>query len=187
MISRTIIRLTEEKGLNFKIRLDPFIEEDKSKYRKTIQKMLVYGKPLDWKRLKVLKNEEHGKWIAEKANSNIGVTDFVWSPMGNEIHFTCEELPKTNLSGYRGSRFFHAIFDKTTGEIKHCDGANRFYKPEEFKKRTKYHVKDAQVRKIGTRIKIFQLDDRIDQNLFIKLITNFFVWNEDIQNYFGRK
>jgi hypothetical protein len=184
-ISCTIIRLTEEKGLNFKIRLDPFIEEYKSEYKIMFQKMLVYGKPLDWERLRRLKEEEYGQWLDEKTYSKIGTTDFVWRPMGNEIHFTCEELPKINCLDYRGSRFFHAIFDKITGNIKHCDGAIRFYTLEEFKKRTQYHVRNTQVRKIGTRIKIFQIDDFIDQNVFTTLAATFFVWNEDIQKYFG--
>jgi len=57
------------------------------------QKMLVYGRPLDWDRLRKLK-EEHGQYIDAKPYSEIGTTQYVWRPEENEIHFTCEELTK---------------------------------------------------------------------------------------------
>ena len=183
-ISRAITGFTEEKGLNFRIRLDPFIEKFKSEYKLMFQKMLVYGRPLDWERLKKLNQEEHGQWFNEKTYSEIGTTDFVWRPEENEIHFTCEELPKENCINYRGSRFFHAIFDKKTGNITHCDGANRFYTIDEIHKRIQFHVRNPEVRKIGTRIKIFQIDDIMDQSVFTSLVGKFFVWNDDLEKYF---
>jgi len=148
-ISRAIIKFAKERGFNFKIRLDPFIEKHKSEYRPMFYKMFIYGKPLDWERLKKLSQDEFGQWFDEKSDSEIGITDFVWRPEGNELHFTCEELPKSNCIDYRGSRFFHAIFDKTTGNIKHCDGAIRFYSKEEFGEREKYHVKNLKLEKLG--------------------------------------
>jgi len=113
--------------------------------------------------------------------------DFVWRPEGNEFHSTCEELPKINCLDYRGSRFFQAIFDKTTGNIKHCDGATRFYSQEEYGKRIRYHVRNPQVRGIGARIKIFQIDGIVDQNIFSELAVSYFVWNEDVRKYFGEE
>jgi len=184
-ISRTIIRLAKEKGLNFKIRLDPFIEKHQSEYLPMQYKMFIYGRPLDWERLKKLNQDEFGQWLDEKSYSDIETTDFVWRPEENEIHFTCEELPKINCIDHRGSRFFHAIFDKTTGNIKHCDGALRFYTLKEFEKRIQYHIRNPEVRKIGTRIKIFQIDDIVDQSIFSILVVNYFVWNKDVQKYFG--
>lgn len=183
-ISKAIKKFAEGKKLNFKIRLDPFIEKPRSEYRMPFYKMLVYGKRLDWDRLKGLHQNEFGQWIDTDQSSEIGTTDFVWRPEGNEIHFTCEELPKIDYIDYRGSRFLHAIFDKVTGYIKHFDGAVRFYTSGEFNKRMKYHVRSPEVRKIGNRVKIFQIDDIINQNIFIQLTTSYFVWNEDIQSYF---
>lgn len=184
-ISQAIMKFTKEKGLNFKIRLDPFIEIAVNKYSPILYKMLVHGRPLDWNRLKNLKNEEFGKWINEKSYNNVGSTDFVWKPMKHEVHFTCEELPKLEYCEFRGGRYFHAIFDKSTGKIKHCDGAIRIYNEDELAKRSKFHVRNSEVRKVGKRVKIFQINNDIDQDIFCQLATNFFVWNEDVLRYFS--
>jgi len=184
-ISRTIINLAKKSGLHFKIRLDPFIEKRKSKYMLMFQKMFIYGQPLNWDRLKRLRNEEHGRWLDGRENSEIGVTEYVWRPEENEIHFTCEELPKINCLDYRGSRFLHAIFDKATGNLKHLDGALRIYSQEEYKERIKFHVKDPRVRKIGKRVKIFLINDTVSKDIFVELAMQFFVWNEDVRKYFS--
>ncbi len=184
-IFRTILKLSKEKGINFKIRLDPFKEILVKDYFLMSYKMFVYGKSLDWQKLIKLRNDEHGKWTNE---SNTVITDYVWSPKDNEIHFTCEELPNLDNKEIKSSRYFHAIFDKKTGGINHCDGAIRIYSDYELNNRIKYHVKDSNVRKAGKRIKIFQFESNcngIDQDMFCQLVTSFFVWNDDIQKYFN--
>lgn len=185
-----ILKYTREKDINFRVRLDPFIEIPLIDYRPMFYKMLVHGKPLDWKRLSTLRNDEFGQWFDEKEYNRIGFTDYVWSPRDKKIHFTCEELPKSTFKGIKTSRYFHAIFNKETGGIGHCDGAIRVYSDDELNDRANYHVKDAKVRKAGKRIKIFQYESsenqnkEIDQDIFCHLAKAFFVWNDDVQFYF---
>lgn len=170
----------------FKIRLDPLIRIHKDSYSPLMQKMTIYGDKLDWEKISALEFEDHGQWFGhELSSSEIGITDYVWSPYDKEVHFTCEELPKEDEIPTRGSRYFHAIFDKATGKIIHCDGAIRFYTIEEFAHRSRFHVRKAEARKVGIRRKIFQIDEVIDQQLFMNLATNFFVWNQDALNYFN--
>ena len=185
-ISQVISSLAYSKKLDFRIRLDPFIEVPYKEYSPMGYKMTIYGKPLDWERLKALREDEHGRWLDDDMSNN-SITDFVWSPTKDEVHFTCEELPKSNEIEYRGSRYFHAIFDKKTGEIIHCDGAIRKYNKEEIEYRMNYHVRNPEARKVGKRIKVFQLDDRIDQETFTSLITNYMVWNHDVLRYFNQE
>ena len=111
------------------------------------------------------------------------MTDYIWKPCDNEIHFTCEELPSSDDWEYRGSRYFHAIIDKLTGQIVHCDGAIRIYDFDELEKRKKLQLKDSETRRMGKRIKIFRIDDILEQSLFSQLVSSFYVWNEDVKNY----
>ena len=190
-IFRTILKLAKENKLNFKIRLDPFIEIPLKDYHPMFYKMLVHGKRLDWHRLLSLRNDDFGQWFDEKEYNRTGFTDYVWSPKDKEIHFTCEELPKLNYKGLKISRYFHAIFKKDSGGIIHCDGAMRVYSDYEFKSRLNFHAKDPEVRKVGKRVKIFQYESNeneckeIDKDTFCQLATNFFVWNNDVQVYFN--
>jgi hypothetical protein len=186
-ITQSILSLAFNYKLDFKIRLDPFIEIHHSEYSPMAYKMTIYGKPLDWERLKNLRDEEYGQWMNDDNLSNNNITDYVWRPENNEIHFTCEELPNIEEVEIRGSRYFHAIFNKETGKIIHCDGAIRIYSKEELTNRLGFHVRKAEVRKVGTRIKIFQLDEEIGQDAFVSLITNFMVWNNDVLMYFNNK
>lgn len=185
-----ILKFAKENKINFKIRLAPFIEIPLNDYQPMFYRMLVYGKPLDWQKILSLRNDDFGRWFDEKEYNRNGFTDYVWSPKDNEVHFTCEELPKFDFKGIKSSRYFHAIFNKATAGIKHCDGAIRIYSDYELNNRVNFHVRDTEARKIGKRIKIFQyenkdnMDKEIDQDTFCQLVINFFVWNDDIQSYF---
>lgn len=187
-IFQAIIRSIKESKINFKIRLDPFIEINSIDYKPVMYKMYVHGKPLEWNKLLRLRNDDFGQWFNERDNN---FTDYVWSPKFDEIHFTCEEYPVHNFSGLITSRYFHAIFNKETGKIKHCDGALRIYDESELDKRRKFHIRQPEVRKIAKRVKIFQFDsndnggEELLQNCFSQLAINFFVWNHDVQNYFN--
>ena len=190
-IFQALMKYTLQNGINFKIRLYPLIEVSEKDYNPIFYKMHVHSKSLDWDRLCTLKNDEFGQWFDEKEYNRIGFTDYVWSPMGTELHFTCEELPKLDYKGIKSSRYFHAIFNKQSGKINHCDGALRVYSDYELALRSNYHIKDPSVRKVAKRIKIFQFerkennDKEIDQDVFCKLAVNYFVWNIDVQNYFN--
>jgi hypothetical protein len=183
--------LAIEKNLDFKIRLDPFIEIPISNYHPIFYKMYVYGRHLDWKRLLSLRNDDFGQWLDEKEYNRAGTTDYIWSARKDSIHFTCEELPKTNFKGIKISRYFHAILDKKSGGIIHCDGAIRLYSKQELESRTNFHVKDPEVRKIGKRIKIFQYEIKenqgkeLEKDAFCLLAATFFVWNKDAERYFN--
>jgi len=180
-----IINESYSNKRNFKIRLDPLTRIHKEYYNPMFYMMNVYGVKLDWVRLSQLRDEDHGEFLADEASSSsIGVTQYTWTPSTYEVHFTCEELPKKEKLTTRGSRYFHAIFDKKTGCIIHCDGALRFYTSEEFELRGQYHIRKSEVRKIGRRVKVFQIDEEIDQQLFMDLATTFFVWNHDVLKYF---
>lgn len=187
-IFQTIINCIKDTGLVFKVRLDPFREIHADRYSPLMYKMLVHGKPLDWGRLLTLRSDEFGQWFNEQDNS---FTDYIWAPKDGEIHFTCEEYPSYSCDGVNTSRYFHAIFSKGTGTIKHCDGAVRIYENHELESRKGFHVRQAEVRKIGKRIKIFQFDSKdnenkeLSQNNFSQLAVSFFVWNRDVQEYFN--
>lgn len=172
------------KEIDVRIRLDPFIILNPQTYLPFNYKMTLYGKKLNWDRIKNLMFDDFGSWKAEFESFSEDITDYVWATSKDEISFTCEELPKQINISYRGSRYFHAIFDKRTGNIKHCDGAIRLYTNEELIYRQQFHVRNPEVRKIGIRKKIFQIDSMIDQYTFTQLVINFFVWNEDVQKYF---
>lgn len=182
-ISESIGELIFKKKINFKIRLDPFVEKNIDDYSPMMYKMTVYGTKLDWEKLLTLKEDDHGRWMSERQDTQW--TDYVWRPEKGEIHFTCEELPNLNEIAYRGSRYFHAIFDKSTGLIKHCDGAIRIYNQYEYQERLNYHIRNAEVRKSGKRVKLFQVDQEIDKFDFMKLATSFMVWNQDVFDYFN--
>ena len=186
LLSNLIINETFKNGYDFRIRLDPLVVAPKNEFQPYFQLMEIYGKKLDWERLKTLKHDEFGQWLGDGLSTpSIYISDYVWSPSKDEVHFTCEELPKKSYLDIRGSRYFHAIFDKKTGRIIHCDGALRYYTNEEYDERIHYHVRQPEVRKVGKRVKLFQLDQPIDQSLFMRLATNFLVWNEDAIGYFN--
>lgn len=187
-----LLDITENELI--KIRLDPLIHQPEEKYNPILFKMQVYGKSLDWERIKDLKTVEHTYFIPDSISSReIYKTDIVWTPNNHEIHFTCEEMPQKDMLKYRGSRYFHAIIEKETGTVKHCDGAIRYYTNEEYDLRIPKHIKANETTRVGKRIKVFQIDvpkhklrfSPISHQTFINLVTSFFVWNYDVLRYFN--
>lgn len=190
-VFKAIINLVKQDKTIVKVRLDPFIEIPSNNYHPILYRMIVYGKPLNWRRILKLRDDEFGQWFDEKPHNRYGITEYIWSPHKNEIHFTCEELPKISFERLKTSRYLHAIFNKKTGNIQHCDGALRLYTYEELITRSELHLRDPRVRKIGKRIKIFQFDSAVNHDLeinkevFCSLTTSFFVWNYDVLRYFN--
>ncbi len=177
-----------------KVRLDPLIHEPAHSFNPMEFRMQVYGTSFDWNRLKSLKKIEQTEFLPElRSGSDILKTEIAWKPSDEEIHFTCEELPKMNLIKERGSRYFHAIFQKDTGIIKHCDGAIRYYTEDDYNKRLKEHIKANAVTRMGKRVKVFQIDipkeqqafEPVTHQHFLNLVTSFFIWNHDILKYFN--
>ena len=181
-----IIRSSPTLQNSIRVRLDPWVWGPLEEFRHIRYKMWVWGKPLDWDSLLKLRESFHGRWMTD-AHSSQGIlfTDFVWQPSDAELAFTCEEIPTSESICHRGARYFHAIYSKMSGDIKHCDGAIRLLTANDHKFRARYHVKDPEVRKIGTRIKVFQVDDEISTELFCGLASAFYVWNQDVTDYFA--
>ena len=168
-----------------KIRLDPLVHHPKADFHMMNFRMQVYGKLLNWERIKGLVTPEQVEFIPDDADkSPISKTQIIWNPSDDEVHFTCEELPNIALLPYRGSRYFHAIFEKESGDIEHCDGAIRYYDVDQYNARQQTHIKAKEAVKAGTRIKIFHVTQPPRES-FIKLVTSFFVWNEDLVGYFA--
>jgi hypothetical protein len=169
-----------------KIRFDPLIHQPKATFNPMHFRMQVYGKKLDWERIQQLSSPEQLEFIPDAGrNQDVSKTELVWKPNGDEIHLTCEELPTEDSLAFRGSRYFHAIFDRRTGTIDHCDGAIRYYDAESYSERCRYHIKANEATKAGIRVKIFHVAEPSHKSL-INLATSYFVWNQDIFDYFNR-
>ena len=166
------------------IRVDPLLIQSAAEFKPYIQKMLVYGKPLDWKSISKLKTPIHSRWRPDPGwQDDVEFTDLVWFPCDEGIEFICEEIPKTNTNSFRASRYFHSILNPDTLTFGHCDGAIRIYSDEEISERCRTHVRN--IGKIGKRIKIFLVNSDITNNDWTSLVCAFYIWNNDIQNYFG--
>jgi len=166
------------------VRLDPFLHGSLDDFHAVGYKMLVYGLPLDWDRIKNLREEEHGQWLPGSMTWGIRVTDYAWTPRGSEVHFRCEEIPVEDRLCTRGSRYFHAVYVPSRNEVVHLDASVRIYSESEMRERLEFrHVRKAG--KIGRRYKVFRIDEPVPVEVFSNLCTQFFVWNYDVQRYFG--
>ncbi len=164
------------------IRLDPLIYSKSDEFENPQYKMWVHGiKNLDWKRINILKEDEFGEWMPDDLASSIDLTQYVWSPRSNEVHFTAEEIPKINLCNVKGGRYFHAIYKPENETVIHLDGALRIYTKPDLERRKSMHVRNSG--KIGKRVKIFRIDEEITKELFSEIGLNFFVWNNDVMKY----
>jgi hypothetical protein len=165
------------------VRLDPFMYQHKDDHRIMINKMYVYGVPVDWKRINTLKGTIHAKWQADKPESSSYLfTEIVWDRRRDGVHFVCEETPNKSNVYLRGSRYFHAIYNPERKVFTHTDGAIRIYDSIELTQRDLVHVRNSG--KIGKRVKIFKIDGDIKREDWCCLVSTFFVWNQDIYNYF---
>lgn len=169
------------------IRLDPLLIQSYPSLPPMEYKMWVWGVPLDWERIRNLRDEQHGRWAPGPSTSvQIEFTDVNWIRRDDEIHFICEEVPCHNVIFERGSRYFHAIYHPSEDKFVHIDGAIRYYLGNDLEERLKTHVRKAG--KLGTRVKIFQIEGKVSIETFSSLASAFFVWNMDVGNYFaGRK
>lgn len=94
------------ENVDLKIRLDPFLKN----FSNLCLKSTVFSAPLNWEDIKFLKNNLKGQFKDYRTDV---VTEYLWNPRKhNEIVFTCEELPSEDEINLRGSRYFHAIFEK---------------------------------------------------------------------------
>jgi DNA-binding Lrp family transcriptional regulator len=164
------------------LRLDPFMHGPRDKFPCLQYKMYLFGQPLDWDRIASLREPEFGRWKADRWTPCDSSTEFVWQPRGNEVHFICEELPASGSESIRGARYLHAVYEPQRRLITHLDGALRIYSAPELASRVTKHVKD--VGKVGRRIKLFRTDTPIPRDRFADIATSFYVWNNDVTEYF---
>lgn len=166
------------KKVDLKIRLDPFLRN----FTDMCYTSTVFSKPLNWSNVLNLKNEDKGLFKNYPAGES---TEYLWKTRKeNEVVFTCEELPSKENIHLRGSRYFHAIFEKDTGKFKHCDGSIIIYdNVKKFEKRSKLSIDDNKIKGIGKEIKLFRVDGDIPKEQFVSLLTSYFYWNYDLWNY----
>ena len=151
-------------------------------YRAMIYKMNVFGPPLSWRKTLKLPQEVTQRWMPDNPDdSDVVFTDAVWTPRDNEVHLRCEECPKSIAAEFRPSRYFHTVIDRKSEVVVHCDAALRLFSLEEADERSTIHVRDAG--KIGTRVKLFQIDAEVDSKNWATLLKTFFVWNRDIEKF----
>lgn len=165
------------------VRLDPFLWGPVETFSAMMYKMLVYGRPLDWNRIKNLREEDHGRWFPGKLSLPFEFTDYTWSPRNTEVHFQCEEFPRFESSTTRGSRYFHAIYVPASDTLMHLDGAIRVFTKMEWELRRATHVRIAG--KVGVRAKVLRVDHELARDALSDLCPQFFVWNYDVSRYFG--
>jgi len=171
-----------QNGINPRIRLDPLMYSPRKGYRSMCYKMNVFGQPLNWRKILNLRSDSMHRWMPDQPDSSdVAFTDAVWTPRDNEVHLRCEECPKPTASGYRAPRYFHSVIDRNRQTIIHCDGALRIFDDNESAERNDTHVRDAG--KIGTRIKLFQIDDELKAENWTQLFIVFFIWNSDIEGF----
>lgn len=165
--------------MELKIRPDPFLKN----FSILILKSTVFSKPLNWNNIRFLKNDDKGKFENYKTGE---VTEYLWHPRkNNEVIFTCEELPPKNQINLRGSRYFHAIFEKDSGKFQHCDGSIKIYNEKSYEKRLGLSIDNNEINDIGNEVKIFRVDNNIPKEKFTSLISSYFYWNHDLINYFS--
>lgn len=168
-----------------RVRLDPLMILSAEDYKPLMYKMWVYGKSFDWSDIENLKEDQHARFMPDFGfQSDVKFTDLVWSPRHDEIHFICEEVPKTYFQPVRGSRYCHSIYLPHKQSVIHCDGAIRLFSQQELVKRYDSHVRN--IGKIGKRKKVFQVDGVITTTEWTSLVSSFFVWNTDIERYFEK-
>lgn len=170
------------EGVSPKIRLDPLMCSAIDGYQAISYRMNVFGQPLTWRKILALPKEATQRWMPDDPDrSEIAFTDAVWTPRDDEVHLRCEECPKPFAASFRPARYFHAIIDRESEAITHCDGALRIFSKEQARDRNDIHVRDAG--KVGIRVKLFQVDDKLDSAAWATLLKTFFLWNRDIEEF----
>jgi hypothetical protein len=164
------------------VRLDPFVFGSVDAFPSVFYKELVYGTSLDWNKIANLRTPDHGRWFSDGLNPDAGITEFCWTPRGDEVHFVCEELPKLGGSRTRAARYLHAVYSCKSKMITHFDGALRLYTDSELQHRSSEHLRNAG--KQGTRVKVFRTDAAVARDCFSLITQAFFIWNIDVVSYF---
>lgn len=167
----------------FSVRLDPYLHGPAGSFSAMFYRMWVYGRSLDWERISHLTEPDHGRWRPGSLSREAEITEFCWDPRNNEVHFVREEVPKAGSIEVDASRYLHAVYIRDSEQLSHLDGALRLYSAQELGKRLSLHVRTSG--KIAIREKVFRTDKPIPVDSFSTLSNTFFVWNQDVADYFG--
>lgn len=179
-----LLRSFYEQGVSdhVSVRLDPFLWGPSDSFPQMMYKMIVYARPVNWDGIGRLNEQHHGQMRADKSPERSELTEFVWDPRDDGIHFTCEELPPIERISFEGARYLHAIYDPNTSSMIHFDGALRIYTPEQLRMRHGKHLRNSG--KMGLRKKIFRVDEPVAREAFSLIAQAFFIWNYDLATYF---
>ena len=141
-----IYDLKDNGEISFRIRLDPFAKNPLI----FINKMTIFGESLNWEKLSSIKDVSQTHFL-----ENGRKTYLFWKKSHDKLYFYCEELPKYEEICYRGSRYFHAIYDIEKQCIIHCDGSIKIYDEDNFFNRMDIFLWDENYKKYGGYVKIF--------------------------------
>lgn len=176
-------RIDEQQDI--RIRLDPFMRSPRDGYATPFFKMNVFGRPLTWDSVLSLRQESAHQWIPDPTrDSEVSRTDAVWTPRDGEVHLQCEECPTEAAAPHRPARYFHTIVNKARRVVTHCDGAIRIFDSIDARNRSGLHLRTTG--KIGTRIKVFQVDGELNSEQWSELFQSFFIWNEDVEKFIAQ-
>lgn len=166
-----------------RVRLDPLRFAPRGDLSRVFYAMRAFGPPLDWARIMGLQKVEAVRWMADEAGQVEPelLTELVWKPRDDEIVLEVEQLPLQSDVNISGSRYLHAILDRSRCRFTHLDGAIRWYGPAELVARRDSRL--DRVGSIGHRTKIFRLDEPIQKEDAIDILSAFFVWNYDLAAY----
>lgn len=170
-----------------RVRLDPWLHGPSKHLSGRGYKATIWGQPLDWNRIRLLREPEFGQWVPGKFSRPSSQTDYVWNPHGNEVDFLCEELPVVDDVDVRGARYLHAVYNKDLHQITHLDGAVRIYNSDSIDARLRAPTHVRNVGKVGTRVKIFRTDSAVSPEVLSSIATAYFYWNYDVARYFGEQ
>ena len=96
---------------------------------------------------------------------------------------SCAKNFRSRTIRERGARYLHAVYDKSSDQLSHLDGAIRIYTADEIVHRSATHVRKAG--KVGRRVKVFRTDAAVDRDSLSAIAEAFFFWNYDVARYFG--
>ena len=119
--------------------------------------------------------------------NQIKKTEFVWQDKDGKRQFEMEEVTDeespTLPEGTYGCRYLHSLYDPTSCEFDHFDGAIRSYDLDAICKRL-----DNPITAMGHAAqytKVFRIDGPLPINKWKSLITHYLMGNEDVYRYFG--
>ena len=172
-----------EQGLasRTRVRLDRSCAAQPPRFLRCITGCGLQDAPKSRERIQTLQEPEHGRWMPDSSRARNEFTDFAWTPRGDEVNFVCEEIPES--SDLEPARYLHAIYSRTRRTIEHLDGAIRIYSRDEVQQRRTLHARNAG--KMGLRQKVFAVEGDIPPDALSQVAQAFFVWNSDVQQYFG--